>query len=179
MEIQIPVIESPQLRKDPMIPFYQKLTDAVIQSSSSLCVGLDPVIERLPPCLQSSKNPLLDFLKKIIDATLPYAAAYKPNFAYFEALGSKGIECLEQIREMIPLNRILIGDAKRGDVEHSAKFYAKAIFETFGCDAATVNPYQGWDALQPFWSTKKKEPLSYASLLIPVQKTFSYSTDFI
>ena len=130
--------------------FYQKLEHVVQNKNSLLCVGLDPVMERIPQHLLDSPNPLLRFLQEIIKATSSSAAAFKPNFAYFEVLGPAGLEILQQIIQEIPKDTLIIGDAKRGDVGHSSQMYARAVFETFRCDAVTVTPYQGYDALQPF-----------------------------
>lgn len=108
--------------------FYHKLAQAIAHHESYLCVGLDPVLKRLPPSVQKEKNPTLAFLLKIIESTQAFVAAYKPNFAYFEALGPQGMEMLLQVREAIPPEIVVIGDAKRGDIGHSAKMYAKTVF---------------------------------------------------
>lgn len=136
--------------------FYHKLAQAIAHHESYLCVGLDPVLKRLPPSVQKEKKPTLAFLLKIIESTQAFVAAYKPNFAYFEALGPQGMEMLLQVREAIPPEIVVIGDAKRGDIGHSAKMYAKTVFETYGCDAVTVNPYQGHDGLLPFFEYEDK-----------------------
>lgn len=136
--------------------FYQKLEQAIVQNTSYLCIGLDPVEERLPQSIRGKKNPTLAFLLQIIEFTQTSVAAYKPNFAYFEALGPKGMETLSQVIAAIPPGIVIIGDAKRGDIGHSAQMYAKAVFETYRCDAVTVNPYQGYDALQPFFECEEK-----------------------
>ncbi|MBF0279219.1 MAG: orotidine-5'-phosphate decarboxylase [SAR324 cluster bacterium] len=136
--------------------YYQKLKTAIEQQNSLLCVGLDPVPERLPEEVLKEKNPTLSFLLQIIESTLSSVAAFKPNFAYFESLGPKGMETLAQVIEAIPQEIVVIGDAKRGDVGHSAQMYAKAVFETYQCDAVTVNPYQGFDAVAPFLDYQEK-----------------------
>jgi len=136
--------------------FYKKLELRVQASNSWLCMGLDPVIERLPQNIVHSPEGVFLFLESIIQKTHPFVAAYKPNFAYFEAMGSAGMEVLQQIVQIIPDDIPVIGDAKRGDVGHSSVLYAKAVFETFACDAITVNPYQGKDALMPFLEYEDK-----------------------
>ncbi len=136
--------------------FYSKLKQSIAQKNSLLCVGLDPVPERLPEAVLGEKNPTLAFLLRIIEATQMSVAAYKPNFAYFESLGPKGMETLSQVIDAIPSEIVTIGDAKRGDIGHSAKMYAKTVFETYGCDAVTANPYQGFDALEPFLAYQEK-----------------------
>ncbi len=136
--------------------FYQKLQHFARQQQSLLCVGLDPVLGKLPDTLPQTLNGIEIFLREIIHATAPFALAYKPNLAYFEAHGSRGITLLEKTLEMIPDSAITIGDAKRGDVGHSSKFYAKALFEAFQFDAITVHPYQGTDSLEPFFAYHQK-----------------------
>ena len=130
--------------------FFEKLEKQVCSKQSYLCVGLDPVWEKIPPHLPRTQEGLLEFLLKIVDETKAHAAVFKPNFAYFEVLGTSGIEVLQELIKKIPAEIPVIGDAKRGDVGHSAQMYAKAVFETFGCDALTATPYQGEDALRPF-----------------------------
>ncbi len=98
----------------------------------------------------------LDFGRAIIDATRDLVCAYKPNLAFYEALGIEGLRVLEQLTEHIPSDIPIIGDAKRGDIGNTAKAYAKALFSTFGFDAATVNPYLGFDSVEPFVSYKDK-----------------------
>ncbi len=99
---------------------------------------------------------MLDFLLKSVNQTKDYAAAFKPNFAYFEALGISGLEVLQELIKKISPEVPVIGDAKRGDVGHSAQMYASAVFESFGCDAVTVSPYLGQDTLQPFFEYKDR-----------------------
>ncbi len=124
--------------------FIDKLSKASQQNKSWLCIGLDPDPELMP------RVSILDFNKAIIEATADLVCAYKPNFAFYEALGKKGLGILEKTIKFIPSHIPIIGDAKRSDIGNTAKAYAKAIFSTFGCDAATVNPYLGFDSIQPF-----------------------------
>lgn len=132
-------------------PFYKAINDAVKDSGSCVCVGLDPDPEKLPDKFRDSgSGGIRDFCIAIIESTLDSAAAYKLNFAFFEAMGDDGWKILSTVRQAIPSNRIAIADAKRGDIGNSAKFYAKAIFDELDFDAATVNPYMGFDAVEPF-----------------------------
>jgi len=124
--------------------FLEKLLAASRRNKSLLCVGLDPDPELMP------KVSLLEFNKAIIDATADLVCAYKPNLAFYEALGDEGIEALHRTVEHIPRHIPVIGDGKRGDIGNTAKAYAKALFEVFGFDAATVNPYLGFDSVEPF-----------------------------
>ncbi len=115
-----------------------------------LCVGLDPVIEKIPAGIQDSAEPFYEFCKEIIHATADYAAAYKPNVAFFEALGADGWLQLQKVIAEIPENKIAIADAKRGDIGNTAKAYARSLFGWLKADMATVSPYLGSDSLEPF-----------------------------
>ncbi|MEM7575817.1 MAG: orotidine-5'-phosphate decarboxylase [Bacteroidota bacterium] len=114
---------------------------------SFLCVGLDPVVERLPAAVNGD---VLAFNKAIIDATRDYCVAYKPNSAFYEALGTHGLDILQQTIEYIGDTHFVINDAKRGDIGNTARQYAKATFEVMGADAITIAPYMGSDSVQPF-----------------------------
>jgi orotidine-5'-phosphate decarboxylase len=124
--------------------FLDKLLAASRKNKSLLCVGLDPDPELMP------RVSLIDFNKAVIDATADLVCAYKPNLAFYEALGIEGIKALSKTVEHIPSHIPVIGDGKRGDIGNTAKAYAKALFEVFGFDAATVNPYLGFDSIEPF-----------------------------
>ena len=125
--------------------FIEKLAKAARQNNSLLCVGLDP-----DPGLMPDRVSTFEFNKAIIDATCDLVCAYKPNFAFYEALGNEGIDALRQTVSYIPEDIPVIGDAKRGDIGNTAKAYARAIFSDLGCDATTVNPYLGFDSIEPF-----------------------------
>lgn len=124
--------------------FIDKLLSAGRRNKSLLCIGLDPDMALMP------KAGLFDFNKAIVDATADLACAYKPNLAFYEALGIDGLKVLQKTVEYIPDFIPVIGDGKRGDIGNTAKAYAKALFETFGFDAATVSPYLGYDSIEPF-----------------------------
>ncbi|MBM2827235.1 MAG: Orotidine 5'-phosphate decarboxylase [Dehalococcoidia bacterium] len=130
--------------------FADRLKVAVERNNSLLCVGLDP-----DPDLMGERDVFL-FNKSIIDATADLVCAYKPNWAFYEALGIAGLRALEQTRRHIPSHIPVIADAKRGDVGNTSLFYARAIFDTFGFDAVTVNPYLGRDSLDPFLAYRDK-----------------------
>jgi len=125
--------------------FVEKLTSATRKNKSLLCVGLDP-----DPGLMPEKVGVFEFNKAIIDATSDLVCAYKPNLAFYEALGDEGLDALKQTVKHIPADIPVIGDAKRGDIGNTAKAYARAIFDNFNFDATTVNPYLGFDSIQPF-----------------------------
>jgi orotidine-5'-phosphate decarboxylase len=130
--------------------FIDKLLAVSKRNKSLLCVGLDPDTESMP------KAGLLEFNKAIIDATADLVCAYKPNLAFYEALGVDGLKYLQRTIEHIPDNIPIIGDGKRGDIGNTARAYAKALFVTFGFDAATVNPYLGFDSVEPFIEYNEK-----------------------
>ena len=117
---------------------------------SCLCVGLDTDIQKIPKHLLKEKNPILAFNKAIIDATKDYCVAYKPNLAFYEVLGARGWEILEETLEYIPATHFTIADAKRGDIGNTSKMYAKTFFEVLPFDAITVAPYMGKDSIDPF-----------------------------
>jgi orotidine-5'-phosphate decarboxylase len=127
-----------------MVNFTQKLKGASEANQSLVSIGLDPDPELMP------RVGILEFNRAIIDATSDVVCAYKLNLAFYEALGLEGLRALEKTVEHIPGAIPVIGDAKLGDVGNTARMYAKAIFETFGFDATTVNPYLGYDSIEPF-----------------------------
>lgn len=126
--------------------FFQKLARAVARNDSLLCVGLDPDIERLPLGVDG----VAAFQRAIIEATTDLVCAYKPNLAFYEALGEPGLQALRDTLAAVPSDVPVIGDAKRGDVAHTARAYARAMFDHWGFDAVTVSPYLGADSLEPF-----------------------------
>lgn len=127
-----------------------ELIHQIFAKQSFLCVGLDPVMEKIPVHLLEFEDPIFEFNKRIIDATSEYAVAYKPNTAFYEALGVNGWKSLEKTINYIPKDCFIIADAKRGDIGNTSTAYAKTFFETLPCDAVTVAPYMGKDSVQPF-----------------------------
>lgn len=121
-----------------------------------VCVGLDSDLDKIPFHLKSLNNPILEFNKRIIEATTDYAAAYKLNFAFYEKMGVEGIQILKDTVAIIPRDILIIGDAKRGDIGNTSLHYAQSVFDYFGCDAITVNPYMGYDSVKPFLDFKEK-----------------------
>lgn len=130
--------------------FFEKLTSLVGQNDSLLCVGLDPDPSRFPPSVLAEEDPIFAFNKAVVDQTCDLVCAYKPNFAFYEAEGLTGLQALKRTIEYVPAEIPVILDAKRGDIGSTARAYARAAFETWGVDAVTVNPYLGYDSLQPF-----------------------------
>jgi len=131
--------------------FTEKLEKAMQCNDSLVCVGLDTDPKRMPEGISVS-----DFNKAIIEATSDLVCAYKPNLAFYEALGDEGWEALKQTLQHIPAEIPVIADAKRGDIGNTATAYAKALFDIYGFDASTVNPYLGFDAVEPFLSYQDK-----------------------
>jgi len=130
--------------------FTDKLLNISRKNKSLLCIGLDPDPELMPGA------DVLQFNKVIIEATCDLVCAYKPNLAFYEALGVEGLTILEKTISHVPGYIPVIGDAKRGDTGNTARAYAKSLFSVFGFDAATVSPYLGFDSIEPFISYQDK-----------------------
>ncbi|MCL0065898.1 orotidine-5'-phosphate decarboxylase, partial [Dehalococcoidia bacterium] len=124
--------------------FIEKLLNASRKNKSLLCIGLDPDPQLMPGV------EVAEFNRQIIEATKDLVCAYKPNLAFYEALGIDGLIALEKTLRCIPGDIPVIADAKRGDISNTARKYAQALFEVYGFDAATVNPYLGHDSVEPF-----------------------------
>jgi len=139
------------------VTFTTKLANAIRQHDSLLCVGLDPDIGRFPGVLQGRSDAVFEFCRAIIDATASYACAFKPQIAYFAALAAEDqlqaiCDYLNQNYPDIPI----VLDAKRGDIGATAEQYAREAFERYKADAVTVNPYMGFDSIEPYlqWNEK-------------------------
>ena len=130
--------------------FNQRLRAAIDSRQSFLCVGLDPDMRLLPRPVTRDRRGVEAFLRTIVDSTAEHAAAFKPNLAFFLSLGKWGFDLLLSLREWVPPEVILIGDAKWGDIGNVAGRYAASAFDVLGFDAVTVNPYQGSDSVRPF-----------------------------
>ena len=130
--------------------FVSRLLDAARRNRSLLCVGLDPDPAKLPV------KDVFEFNRAIIDATADLVCAYKPNLAFYEALGIRGLQALKKTVEYIPGEIPVIGDAKRGDIGNTAIAYARALFGYYKFDAVTLNPYLGYDSVEPFLDYKGK-----------------------
>lgn len=134
----------------------QELINEINRKQSFLCVGLDSDINKIPKHLLEYENPILEFNKRIIDATKEYCVAYKPNLAFYESMGPKGWNTLQETLNYIPKNIFTIADAKRGDIGNTANMYAKTFFETYNFDSVTIAPYMGEDSVKPFLAFKGK-----------------------
>lgn len=127
--------------------YADKLNQRIEATGSGLCVGLDPRPDRISP---EFKGDVTAFLRAAVEETLPFASAFKPNFAYFEAMGIPGLRILESLRGWIPDDVPLLLDVKRSDIGETQRYYAKAAFEVWGADAVTLNPWLGFDTVEPF-----------------------------
>lgn len=133
-----------------------QLFAAIKNKKSFLCIGLDSDISKIPKHLLRYKDPVFEFNRQIIEATHDLCIAYKPNLAFYEALGHSGWRSLEKTIEIIPGNIFTIADAKRGDIGNTSALYARAFFEKMNFDAITVAPYMGEDSVSPFLQFKNK-----------------------
>lgn len=132
------------------------LFNQIKKKNSYLCVGLDTDINKIPKHLLDFKDPIFEFNKQVIDATHDLCVAYKPNIAFYEALGPKGWESLQKTVEYIPKECFTIADAKRGDIGNTSSLYARAFFKEMNFDSITVAPYMGEDSVTPFLEFKGK-----------------------
>ena len=137
----------------------EELIKQIHAKQSFLCVGLDTDIKKIPQHLLQADDPIFEFNKAIIDATAPYCVAYKPNLAFYESLGVKGLLAFERtvayLNENYP-EQFVIADAKRGDIGNTSQMYARTFFETYNLDALTVAPYMGEDSVTPFLAYEGK-----------------------
>jgi len=131
----------------------QQLFENIKKKQSFLCVGLDTDIKKIPQHLLNEEDPIFAFNKAIIDATADYCVAYKPNLAFYESLGAKGLLAFEKTVDYIRKNypdQFIIADAKRGDIGNTSEMYARSFFDFMDLDAVTVAPYMGEDSVKPF-----------------------------
>ncbi|HMJ46859.1 MAG TPA: orotidine-5'-phosphate decarboxylase [Ferruginibacter sp.] len=133
-----------------------KLIQQIREKRSYLCVGLDTELKKIPIHLQAHKDAVFEFNKNIIDATQDLCVGYKINTAFYEAMGSKGWDAMQQTVHYIPATHFKIADAKRGDIGNTSAQYAHAFFETMKFDAITVAPYMGEDSIRPFLEYENK-----------------------
>ena len=136
--------------------FTQRVREVQRNQNSLLCVGLDVDAGKIPASLNSGENPELEFNRKIIDATHDLVCAYKLNLAFYESMGERGHIVLRETLRSIPETVITIGDGKRGDIGNTAEHYAQSLFKYFNFDSVTVNPYMGFDSVEPFLSYDEK-----------------------
>lgn len=158
----------------------RELFQHILKKKSFLCVGLDPEISKLPACLAELEEPIFEFNRQIIDATHRYAVAYKPNFAFYESYGARGMAALDKTVRYInklDTNIFIIADAKRGDIGNTSKMYARAVFGEMPFDAVTAAPYMGEDSVTPFLSYGGKWAIILALTSNRGADDFQYHTD--
>lgn len=158
----------------------QQLVEQIFNKKSFLCVGLDTDIRKIPAHLQSNDSPVLDFNKAIIDATAKYCVAYKPNLAFYESMGTKGMDAFERTVKYIKENypqHFIIADAKRGDIGNTSTMYARTFFEEYDVDSLTVAPYMGEDSVSPFLAYKDKWVILLALTSNKGSHDFQMTTD--
>lgn len=156
----------------------QQLIDQIKQKKSFLCVGLDTDIEKIPAFLKQYPDPVFEFNKRIIDATHDLCIAYKPNAAFYESHGLKGLQSLIATANYLPADTLNIIDAKRGDIGNTSAMYAKAFFDKeaggMSFDAITIAPYMGNDSVRPFLSFEGKWVIILALTSSVGSKDFQY-----
>lgn len=137
----------------------QQLIHQIFTKKTFLCVGLDTDISKIPEHLKNESDPIFAFNKAIIDATAPYCVAYKPNLAFYESYGLKGMMAFEKTIQYLKNHyptHFIIADAKRGDIGNTSKMYARTFFEEYDLDSVTVAPYMGEDSVKPFFEYEGK-----------------------
>lgn len=158
----------------------KQLIEQIFQKQTFLCVGLDTDLNKIPSHLLTEENSIFAFNKAIIDATAPYCVAYKPNLAFYECYGLKGIAAFEATIEYLKENypkHFIIADAKRGDIGNTSKMYAQTFFETYDLDAVTVAPYMGEDSVTPFLGYTDKWVVLLALTSNKGSKDFQFTED--
>jgi len=138
------------------LSFNHRLQNICKEKSNSLCIGLDIDPDKFPSERDTSLDGMEVFAKEVIDGTIDFCPAYKPNLAFFERFGSKGYAILERLVDYISGRAVVIADAKRGDIGNTSRQYARAVLNNMGCDAITISPYMGRDAIEPFIKNAEK-----------------------
>lgn len=161
----------------------QELIELIKRKKSFLCVGLDSDISKLPECLADKEDPVFEFNKAIIDSTLPYTVAYKPNLAFYESQGIKGLISLKKTMDYLrrfDKECFTIADAKRGDIGNTSQQYAMAFLSPesdFGFDSMTIAPYMGEDSVKPFTVYENKWVILLALTSNKGAENFQFITD--
>lgn len=154
--------------------FIQHLKNIQQKQNSLLCVGLDTDIAKIPAQLRKAKNPQLAFNRIVIEQTCEFVCAYKLNLAFYEEAGLKGLEAIEETLKLIPRNVITIADGKRGDIGNTAQKQASTLLSKMNFDAVTINPYMGYDAVEPFIQNPIKGVFLLCLTSNPGSKDFQY-----
>jgi orotidine-5'-phosphate decarboxylase len=165
-------------KQSPLMIPRQQLIQQIKQKKSFLCVGLDTDIEKIPPFLKQYQDPVFEFNKQIIDATRDLCIAYKPNAAFYESRGVKGLQSLIATCNHLPDDCLNIIDAKRGDIGNTSEMYAKAFFDAaasgMSFDAITVSPYMGHDTVDSYLAYPGKWVIILALTSSAGSKDFQY-----
>ena len=138
------------------LSFNKHLQEICNEKNNRLCIGLDIDPDRFPLGRDTSLKGMETFAKEVIDRTIGFCPVYKPNCAFYERFGSEGYAILERIVDYISGKALVVADAKRGDIGNTSRQYAQAILQTMGCDAITISPYMGRDAIEPFLTDIEK-----------------------
>lgn len=158
----------------------QQLIEHIFTKKTFLCVGLDTDIKKIPQHLLGNDDPIFDFNKAIVDATAKYCIAYKPNLAFYECMGTKGLSAFERtveyLKETYP-DHLIIADAKRGDIGNTSAMYARTFFDGYDIDALTVAPYMGEDSVTPFLEYENKWVILLALTSNKGSHDFQLTTD--
>ena len=158
----------------------KELIHQIFKKQSFLCVGLDTDLKKIPQHLMNEEDCIFSFNKKIIDATAPYCVSYKPNLAFYEAFGLKGLAAFEKTIKYLNENypdHFIIADAKRGDIGNTSAMYARTFFEEYNLDAITVAPYMGEDSVTPFLAYEHKWVILLALTSNKGSHDFQLTTD--
>ncbi|MCX6137557.1 MAG: orotidine-5'-phosphate decarboxylase [Ignavibacteriales bacterium] len=154
--------------------FLEKILSAQRSRNSLLCIGLDTDMNKLPEHMRAMNDALLSFNKAIIEATSDLVCAYKINAAFYECAGESGWRTMRETVKSIPSGVFTIGDAKRGDIGNSSSYYARALYDDLGFDAATVAPYMGRDSVEPFLTSPEHGIFLLALTSNPGARDFQY-----
>ncbi|MBK8550234.1 MAG: orotidine-5'-phosphate decarboxylase [Ignavibacteria bacterium] len=152
--------------------YTNKLQSIVKKNRSNIVIGLDPDLSKLPALFLKYNNPVAEFNKLIIESTKELVAGYKPNMAFYECLGTQGIEALTETVKTVPEEMIKICDAKRGDMGNTAEYYARTYFDNYNFDSITLSPYMGEDSIDPFIKREGKAVYILALTSNPGGKDF-------
>ena len=158
----------------------QELIEQIRKKKSFLCVGLDTDPKKMPQCIFDLYDPIFEFNKAIIDATAPYCVAYKPNIAFYEVFGVRGLKAFIKTINYIRRHHkhhLIIADAKRGDIGNTSQMYARTFFDEYKVDALTVAPYMGEDSVTPFLGYEGKWVILLALTSNKGSQDFQFTTD--
>jgi len=155
--------------------FTDRLRSVQRERNSLVCIGLDTDRAKVPASLGTDGDQVYEFNRRIIDATHDLVCAYKINLAFYEVTGERGWRTVHQTLAAIPKEIVTIGDAKRGDIGNSSAMYARALAQDYGFTASTVNPYMGFDSVEPFLADPEQGAFILAVTSNPGARDFQYA----